>query len=101
MRGGEKEEKVIISRNQVINAFKYHVSCTDGKISVRIIYFSYLIFHRRSNHKLFLSIIRSQEKNSNQNRDSKLGPPDLVRIFLLRPYNAKFPKAQIMRFGFN
>ena len=33
--------------------FKYHVSCTDGKISVRIIY---LYFHRRRTHKLcFLS----------------------------------------------
>ena len=30
-----------------INNFNYHVSCTDGKISVRIIYFYYLFFHRR------------------------------------------------------
>ena len=36
-----------------IYTFKYHVSCTDGKISVRIIYFYYLIFHRRPTHKLF------------------------------------------------
>ena len=26
--------------------FEYHVSCTDGKISGRIIYFYYLFFHR-------------------------------------------------------
>ena len=25
----------------IINTFKYHVSCTEGKISVRIIYFYY------------------------------------------------------------
>ena len=30
-----------------INTFKYHVSCTDGKISVGIIYFYYLFFQRR------------------------------------------------------
>ena len=29
----------------LINTFKYHVSYTDGKISVRIIYFYYLFFH--------------------------------------------------------
>ena len=28
-------------------SFKYHVSCTDEKISVRIIYFYYLFFHCR------------------------------------------------------
>ena len=39
-----------------INTFKYQVSCTDGKISFRIIYFYYLFFHRRPTHKLcFLS----------------------------------------------
>ena len=39
-----------------INTFKYHVSCIDGNISVRIIYFNYLFFHRRPSHKLcFLS----------------------------------------------
>jgi hypothetical protein len=27
-----------------IHIFKYHVSCTDGKISVRIIYYLYLFF---------------------------------------------------------
>ena len=27
----------------LINTFIYHVSCTDGKISVRIIYFHYLM----------------------------------------------------------
>ena len=37
---------------------------------------------KKDNIKL---IIGSQEKNSNQNQDSNLGPP----------------KAQIMRFGFN
>ena len=38
-----------------INTFKYHVSCTDGKIAVRIIYY-YLFFHRLPTHKLcFLS----------------------------------------------
>ena len=36
----------------VINIFKYHVSYTDGKSSVRIIYFYYLVLHRRPNHKL-------------------------------------------------
>ena len=36
--------------------FKYHVSRTDGKISVGIIYFYYLFFHSRPTHKLcFLS----------------------------------------------
>ena len=45
-----------IHSSSFINAFKYHVSCTDGKISVRIIYFYYLFFHRRPTHKLcFLS----------------------------------------------
>ena len=29
------------------NTSEYHVSCTDGKISVRIIYFYYQFFHRR------------------------------------------------------
>ena len=39
-----------------VNTFKYHVSCIDGKISVRIIYFYYLFFNRRSTHWLcFLS----------------------------------------------
>ena len=39
-----------------INTFKYHVSCANGKISVRCIYFYYIFSHRRSNHKLcFLS----------------------------------------------
>ena len=33
-------------------SIKYHVSCTDGKISVRIIYFYCLFFHRRPNHRL-------------------------------------------------
>ena len=38
------------------NAFKYYVSCTDGKFSVGIIYFYYLFFHHRPTHKLcFLS----------------------------------------------
>ena len=38
------------------STFKHHVSCTDAKISVRIIYFYYLFFHSRPNHKLcFLS----------------------------------------------
>ena len=35
------------------NIFKYHdASCTDGKISVRIIYFYYLFCLRRPTHKL-------------------------------------------------
>ena len=39
-----------------VNTFKYHVSCTDGKIRVGIIYFYHLFFHRRPTHKLcFLS----------------------------------------------
>ena len=38
------------------NTFKYHVSCTELKISVEIIYFYYLFFHRRLTNKLcFLS----------------------------------------------
>jgi hypothetical protein len=38
------------------NTFKYRVSCTDGNISVRIIYFNYLFFHRLPTNKLcFLS----------------------------------------------
>ena len=40
----------------VVNTFKYLVSCTDWKISDRIIYFYYIFFHRRPTHKLcFLS----------------------------------------------
>ena len=39
----ENGEMVDITTN--INTFKYHVSCTDGKISVRVIYFYYLFFH--------------------------------------------------------
>ena len=35
----------------IFNTFKYHVSCTDGKISVRIIYIYYLFLHRRPTHK--------------------------------------------------
>ena len=36
--------------------FKYHVSCSDGKISVTNIYFYYRFFHCRPTHKLcFLS----------------------------------------------
>ena len=31
----------------LINSFKYHVSCTDGKMSVRINLLFYLFFHRR------------------------------------------------------
>ena len=38
------------------NTFKYHVSCTDGTISVRVINFYCLFFHRRPTQKLcFLS----------------------------------------------
>ena len=37
-----------------VNTFKYHVLCTDGKISVRNIYFYYLLFHHRPTHKLCL-----------------------------------------------
>ena len=44
------------SRQLDFNTIKYHVSCAGGKISVRIIYFYYLFFHRRPTHKLrFLS----------------------------------------------
>ena len=43
---------ILFSYIQYINTFKYHVSCTDGKISVRIIYFYYLFFHRCPTHKL-------------------------------------------------
>ena len=38
---------------RIVITFKYHVSCTNGKISVKIIYFYYLFFHRRPTHKLF------------------------------------------------
>jgi hypothetical protein len=48
--------KTKFSLNFVLNTFKYHVSCADGKISVRIIYFYYLFFHLRPTDKLsFLS----------------------------------------------
>ena len=41
---------------KLLNTFKYHVSCTDGKISVRIIYFCYLFFNHCTTHELcFLS----------------------------------------------
>ena len=40
----------MMTQKKVINTFKYHVSCTDGKISVRIIYFYYLFFHHRPTH---------------------------------------------------
>ena len=41
---------------EFINTFKYHVSCTNEKISVRIIYFYYPFFHCHPTHKLcFLS----------------------------------------------
>ena len=44
------------NKHVTINTFKYHVSYTDGKIAVTIIYFNYLFFHRRPTHKLcFLS----------------------------------------------
>ena len=41
----------------IVNQYvKYHVSCTDVKIPVGIIYFYYLFFHHRPTHKLcFLS----------------------------------------------
>ena len=35
------------------NTFKYHVSCIDGKISVRINLLSYLFFHRRPIQQLW------------------------------------------------
>ena len=47
---------VIVCQHMCIyNNFKYHVSCTDGNISIRIILIAYL-FHRHPTHKLcFLS----------------------------------------------
>ena len=41
--------------------------------------------------------ISSQEKNSNLNRDSNLGPPVQVqvRIFLLRSDNVNFPRHKL------
>ena len=46
----------IFKYSWVANTLKYHVSCTGGKISVRINYFYCLFFHRRPTHKLcFLS----------------------------------------------
>ena len=38
----KKKKKKNRMRNTDINAFKYHDSCTDGKISVRIILITYL-----------------------------------------------------------
>ena len=47
---------VELQNTYTINTFKYHVSCTDGKISVGIIYFYSLFFHRHPSHRLcFLS----------------------------------------------
>ena len=44
------------SKGFFIYTFKYHFSCTVGNISIRIIYFYYLFFHRCPNEKLsFLS----------------------------------------------
>ena len=41
--------------NYIIYTFKYHVSCTDGKISVRIIHFTYFSTIVPSKRFLFLS----------------------------------------------
>ena len=49
--GGWKSENASALRT-IIDTFKFHVSCIDGKISVRIIYFYYLFLHRRPTHKL-------------------------------------------------
>ena len=41
--------------------FKYHVSCTDGKLSVRIIYFYYLFKDLKNTGK----ILDTQKANPN------------------------------------
>ena len=40
-------------------SFKYHVSCTDGKISVRINLLFYLFFHRRTIQQLCVSFLKA------------------------------------------
>ena len=40
-----------------IKTFKYHVACTHGKISVTIIYFYDLFFHRRATQKLCFCLL--------------------------------------------
>ena len=48
--------KIVLKYLLLINTSKYHVSFTDGKISVTIIYFYYLFFHHCPTHNLsFLS----------------------------------------------
>ena len=42
-----------------INTFKYHVSCADGKISVRINLLFYLFFHRRLIQQLCVSFLQA------------------------------------------
>ena len=46
---------IINKKFSVINTFKYHVSYTNGKISVRIILLFYLFFHRRPIQNLCIS----------------------------------------------
>ena len=66
-----------------LNTFKYHVSCTDWKIPVRIIYFYYLFFHRRPAHKLcFLSctlfVVNATFSTAQARRQKKL--QDLLKM---------------------
>ena len=49
-----KSKKDYIRYTIQINIFKYHVSCTEGKISVRINLLLYLFFHLRPIHIFFL-----------------------------------------------
>ena len=45
------ESFIFDNENVRVHTFKYHISCTDGKISVRIMYFYYLFFHRRKPYR--------------------------------------------------
>ena len=44
----------------LVSTFKYHVSCTDGKISVRINLLLYLFFHRHPIQQLCVSFLFSK-----------------------------------------
>ena len=55
--GHYRQRAAVLNYTDITNTFKYHVWCTDGKISVRIIYLYCLFFHRRPTHKLcFISL---------------------------------------------
>ena len=54
----KKETRRFSERYNLRYNFKSNVLFTDGKISVRIIYFYYLFFHRRPTHKLCFLLCR-------------------------------------------